>query len=97
MTNKKNIPTRSGEAQAALARRAPTMDHRNEPRGGTTNESRDLLAEEAPVCARCYDRGYYLERKPGTTATDDDEFTGADYIETYCECSVGMRKNRQGT
>ena len=33
-TKTTKIPKRSGVAQAALARRAPTMDHRLEPRGG---------------------------------------------------------------
>lgn len=44
--------SRSGEAQAALARRAPVMDHRLEPRGGATNESRDLLTD-IPASLTC--------------------------------------------
>lgn len=50
-----------------------------------------------PSCARCYGRGWYPERKPGTTETDDDEFTGPDIVEVYCECATGRRKMEQGT
>ena len=51
---KKPSRRRSGEAQAALARRAPIMDHRNEPQGGTTNESRDLLDDaDEPASLTC--------------------------------------------
>lgn len=40
---------RSGEAQAALGRKAPTMAHRLTPRGGARNsqsDAEDLLASE---------------------------------------------------
>jgi len=36
---------RSGEAQAALGRRAPVMRHRLSPRGGQRNEQADLMEE----------------------------------------------------
>ena len=41
------IPKRSGTAQAALGRRAPTMAHRNEPRGGDRNTLAELAEEYA--------------------------------------------------
>lgn len=36
---------RSGEAVAALHRKAGTMKHRNQPRGGARNEFLDFLDE----------------------------------------------------
>lgn len=36
---------RSGEAQAAMGRRAGPMKHRNTPRGGARNEQEELLHE----------------------------------------------------
>jgi hypothetical protein len=39
------VTRRSGHAQAAIQRRAPTFKHRNEPRGGASNDSRTLMAE----------------------------------------------------
>lgn len=39
------VSRRSGHAQAALMRRAPTFKDRREPRGGANNESRNLMAE----------------------------------------------------
>lgn len=36
---------RSGEAVAAQMRRAGTMKHRNQPRGGARNEMAELLQE----------------------------------------------------
>ena len=47
MKNNK-IPRRSGTAQAALSRRAPTMDHRCEPRGGTKNLQAEYLDGAEP-------------------------------------------------
>lgn len=42
----KYINKRSGVAMAALGRRAPTMKHRNQPRGGARNLQADLLDEQ---------------------------------------------------
>lgn len=39
---------RSGEAQAALGRKAGPMRHRLAPRGGAKNDQADLLAEVCP-------------------------------------------------
>lgn len=39
------VTRRSGHAQAALMRRAPTFKDRREPRGGAKNDSRTFLAE----------------------------------------------------
>lgn len=39
------VSRRSGHAQAAIHRRAPTFKHRNEPRGGASNASFNLLKE----------------------------------------------------
>jgi len=61
----KYINKRSGVAMAALGRRAPTMKHRNQPRGGARNEQADLLEEyeedyaEGEYCSRRdQERGY---------------------------------------
>ena len=41
----KYINKRSGVAMAALGRRAPTMKHRNQPRGGARNLQAEMLDE----------------------------------------------------
>jgi hypothetical protein len=70
---------RSGEAQAALGRRAPKMDHRLEPRGGTTNECRDLLSYEAPASLTCV-CGCAVEEHG-----NDPEYPGSTSC-TQCDC-----------
>ena len=68
------VKKRSGEAQAALGRRAPTMDHRLEPRGGTVNTRRDLLSEaDLPrsltcVCGDPVEEHGHDPEYPGSTA-----------------------------
>lgn len=44
---------RSGEAQAAMGRKAGPMDHRLEPRGGAKNEHAELLEQDDVVCPNC--------------------------------------------
>jgi hypothetical protein len=53
---------RSGEAQAALGRRAPVMKHRLTPRGGSKNNVADVLAEHG--LEQPYDDSDTFEESP---------------------------------
>jgi len=69
---KRTTRRRSGEARAALARRAPVMAHRNEPRGGSTNKSRDLTYEEPAsltcICGHAVEEHGHDPEYPGSTS-----------------------------
>ncbi len=61
---------RSGEAQAALGRKAGPMRHRLQPRGGARNEQADLFEEWDDMVA--HDQGcqlpppgWWCSREPG--------------------------------
>lgn len=67
-TPKHKIPRRSGEAQAALGRRAPVMAHRNTPRGGQRNIQAELMSDNDDLTG-----SYEMDRVWGDYDAMDEE------------------------